>query len=862
MQPNRSWYWCRWMLLVLVTCLGGCNGCRQTGDGLTKEELEKRAKERQKTMEVGAIQTLPDDSENEVLFAKPGHWHQTQQTFKSNREDLPSVVALGSLIRGTESPKLPGTNVINEYTRRTSLPKGQSKTVDLQYFVPFSGKKQDEFSTTTNRLFFRSELLSAPLMTPIMQAPSSQPANELKEHEYLMVVLSPQSSSYKYLGVLDAVFWRGEEFMIEERTRSYHLQLVNAKDNRYAFPTSMLNMTQIAVLVWDDVSPENLSATQKDAIVDWLHWGGQILISGPSSWSRLQESFLSPYLPASTAQATELTDEDFAQISNTWVVEDITLNAVKEPLKIVGPPVAGLDFSLSERGNWLPGAGKMVAESRIGRGRIVLTAYPMREPRIYQWKYYSSFLSTGLLRRHSRWFRRSKEDSSIAQYWRAPYDSSQRDPKMHSNVRILTRDLPLSASSEQSDSESVLPEMGMGGSAFTAIKGDSLNAPKSSDEAMQWGGRGAAWNDYSGLSSQALVALKEAAGIELPSRSTIIYILAGYLLCLVPLNWLVFKLLGRLEFAWIAAPLMAVAGVIVVTKVARLDIGFARRTTEIAVLELHEDYPRAHLTQYLALYTSLSTNYEIDFPDNDSVALPLGDISRNLRRAGSETRNLRTNFGRSEGVTLEPLTVYSNSTEMLHAEQIVGLDGGLRLGSLGANGDSGEALKNDTGLQLQECMLVRRSEDDQIELAWVGDLPSGQTAPLQFEPASSDRLWENWKNNPITQPDLPEVEVGSGSDNDALWIGGVLREIVRKTPIMQGQTRLFGFTNDRPSELRVNPAEDQYDGRCVIVAHLTPRILGNVTPDKNIMSVVKASMVKESETVKPEIDSDTQPILN
>ena len=849
------------MLLILLTCLSGCNGCRQSGDQLTKEELEKRAKERQKNMEVGAIQTLPDDSENKILYAKPGHWHQTQQTFKSNREDLPSVVALGSLVRGTEAPRLPGTNVINEYTRRTSLPKGQSKTVDLQYFVPFSGKKQDEFSTTTNRLFFRSELLSAPLMTPIMQAPSSQPANELKEHEYLMVAMSPQATSYKYLGVLDAVFWRGEEFMIEERTRSYHVSLMSPKDNRYAFPTSMLNMTSMAVLIWDDVSPENLSANQKDAIIDWVHWGGQLIVSGPSSWSRLQESFLSPYLPASVANATELSTEDFAELSAKWVVDDITVKASKEPLTIIGSPVAGLDFTLSEKGNWLPGAGKMVAESRVGRGRIVLTAYPMREPRIYQWKYYSSFFSTGLLRRHSRWFRRSKEDSSIAQYWRAPYDSSQRDARMHSNVRILTRDLPLSVSSDQS--EAVPPEMGMGGQAFTALDEDSLNAPESNDEAMQWGGRGAAWNDYSGLSSQALVALKEAAGIELPSRSTIIYLLAGYLLCLVPLNWLIFKLLGRLEFAWIAAPLMALAGVIVVTKVARLDIGFARRTTEISVLELHEDYPRGHLTQYLALYTSLSTNYAIDFPENDSVALPLGDISRNLRRAGSDVRNLRTNFGRSEGVTLEPLTVYSNSTEMLHAEQIVGLDGGIRLGTLGENGEAGEALKNDTGVTLEGCMLVRRMEDDQIVLAWVGDLPSGQTAPLEFSAASSDGLWENWKKNPVTQPELPDVDVGSGTESDALWIGGVLREIVRKTPIMRGQTRLFGYTNDRPSELRVNPVEDQYDGRCVIVAHLTPRTLGDVTPDKNIMSVVKASMVKESDTVKPEIDNESeQPILN
>jgi hypothetical protein len=99
----------------------------------------------------------------------------------------------------------------------------------------------------------------------------------------------------------------------------------------------------------------------------------------------------------------------------------------------------------------------------------------------------------------------------------------------------------------------------------------------------------------------------------LPSRSTIVQLLAGYLICLVPLNYLLFRSMRRLELAWLAAPILALGAVVVVTKVAQLDIGFARRTTEIAVLELHEGHPRGHLTQYVALYTSLSTNYAIEF---------------------------------------------------------------------------------------------------------------------------------------------------------------------------------------------------------------------------------------------------------
>lgn len=865
-----SWRVGHWLLLLTLVSASGCSGCRPADEKLSREELEKRAREQRDSLEMSNVVSLPADSETKVLYAKPGHWHETQQQFKSNREDM-RVVAVGSVARGNELAQIPGTNVVNEFTRRTTLPKGQSKTIDLQYFVPYSGKKQDPFSNASTALKFRTELLSWPLMTPILQAPSTMPANELKDHEFQLVAIGPQALSYEYLTVLDAIYWRGEEFMQEERTRSYYVTLVKPTDGNYSFPHSMLTMTAIAAIVWDDVSPDDLSENQQEALIDWIHWGGQLIVSGPSSWSRLQNSFLSPYLPATSANAAAFATEDFSSLSETWIVEDRAPRATMDPITIDGAPVGGLKFDLAGSGQWLPGTGELVAESQVGRGRIVLTGFPLREPRIYRWKYFSSFFSTGLLRRHPRVFRRSEADRSIAQYWTAPFDGAQHDARLHSNMRILTRDLPLSAvsggfSAEQRES------LGMGGEAFEAVQENNINVPNfqtsgqdnsgqdMSSEMSQWGGRGAAWNDYSGLSFQALAALKAAAGIELPSRKTIIYLLAGYLLCLVPLNWLLFKLIGRLEYAWLAAPLMAMVGVAVVLKVARLDIGFARRTTEISVLEIQGDHSRGHLTQYLALYTSLSMNYAVDFPENGSVALPLGDISRSVRRAGDVTRNLRTNYGQSEGVTLEPLTVYSNSTEMLHAEQMVALDGGLRLGNRGDDGSGAPALKNELGIDLLSTMVVRRTVSDSLEVAWIGDLDSGMSADLVYQPVSANRLWENWRDSPVTQPDVPEEIVGEGVEENALWIGGVLKELVRKTPLMRGQTRLFAYTNDRPSKLTVTPEEDQFDGRCVVVAHLTPQTLGNVKPDVNIMSrLTSEDLDEESKAQAAEEPRDQDP---
>ena len=65
-----------------------------------------------------------------------------------------------------------------------------------------------------------------------------------------------------------------------------------------------------------------------------------------------------------------------------------------------------------------------------------------------------------------------------------------------------------------------------------------------------------------------------------------------HLLVIVPVNWLVFRLLGRVEWAWAAVPALAIGWGLVVIWMAQLDIGFARSETEVAVLEMHQGFPR------------------------------------------------------------------------------------------------------------------------------------------------------------------------------------------------------------------------------------------------------------------------------
>ena len=61
--------------------------------------------------------------------------------------------------------------------------------------------------------------------------------------------------------------------------------------------------------------PDNLNPSQQQAMLDWLHWGGQLILVGGAgpSLSILKDSFLEPYLPAELSGESALLDADDLQ---------------------------------------------------------------------------------------------------------------------------------------------------------------------------------------------------------------------------------------------------------------------------------------------------------------------------------------------------------------------------------------------------------------------------------------------------------------------------------------------------------------------------------------------------------------------
>ncbi len=162
---------------------------------------------------------LPADSDIVIPTAKAGHWVETIRQVKSNREDL-QVIASGDVMRGSDKVlNIPHTSITTEFTRPTILPKGQSKTIDLQYFVPTTSIAVDPNNPVSTVLRLRSSLLSRSLLTPLVQEPVS--AAELGFSEFLLTVVSPKPQEYAFLSATDMVLWRGTDLMTDERLRCF-----------------------------------------------------------------------------------------------------------------------------------------------------------------------------------------------------------------------------------------------------------------------------------------------------------------------------------------------------------------------------------------------------------------------------------------------------------------------------------------------------------------------------------------------------------------------------------------------------------------------------------------------------------------
>ncbi len=494
-------------------------------------------------------------------------------------------------------------------------------------------------------------------------------------------------------------------------------------------------------LIWDDVDPQLLTQPQQQALFDWLHQGGQLIISGPKSLDQLgQHTFLHDYLPALAGEPMKISAETLAPLNQRW-----TLPVNKQAGKSLAAATTwnGITLKLQPDAQFVPGAGDLVAQRQVGRGRIVVTAFRLTQRELWDWPSFDGFVNGCLLLRPPRKFSTTGLLNRLTVDW-ADASLSVTDPQWVTQVRYLSRDNAAGPNQPDQSAETETLGAGIGG-----------------------------WTDFSDVANAARAVLQEAAGIAIPKPAFVLWSLAAYLVVLVPLNWLLFWAIRRVEWAWIAAPVIAVVSMLLIVKLAQLDIGFARSQTEIDVLEMHNNYPRGFLTRYIALYTSLSTNYDVHAVDPSTLVLPFSADPNFALLPGQTSRTVT--YQNDPDVLLSGFTVPSNSTGLLHGEQMFDLGGTI------AYGADGDELQNQTNLTLERAAVIRRTPQGDYQMAWIGDLPRRGRTKLMFHRTDPDFNW-SLDMSGAGQAGLPRFNFGQ------------LADLVRgKQHLRPGEDRLIGL---------------------------------------------------------------------
>ena len=116
-------------------------------------------------------------------------------------------------------------------------------------------------------------------------------------------------------------------------------------------------------VIWDDVDPQLLNERQQHALIDWLHQGGQLIISGPKSLDQLGEhTFLHDYLPALAGEPLKISTETLAPLNQRW-----TLPVNKRAGKSLAAATAwnGIALKLRPDAQFVPGTGELVAQKQV-----------------------------------------------------------------------------------------------------------------------------------------------------------------------------------------------------------------------------------------------------------------------------------------------------------------------------------------------------------------------------------------------------------------------------------------------------------------------------------------------------------------
>lgn len=792
-------------LYLLAPLLVGCQGCRD-------ETLPDEAAEQRPAAEIShqPIRTSPEDPAAVGVPVKPGHWMSVGQSWKANTQDyrgaLWTAPAWLGEPSGQQSNRWPMHSV-----RPAVLPKGQTKRLESRILIPPS------FSSSGQRMAVRGRF-EAPRQGIVTDS-GADPAMVMAPDEYFFVVLTQRPEQFSILQVQDWVRPPLDPQFSGRQTLDYRV-VIPVGEGMLPIPDTFFEWTSTAYVLWDDVEPGTLTEDQRRAVRDWLHWGGQIILNGPAAARALAGSEFADLVPIEPSGSERLEAERLISLLQQWSVP-----SDRSVARLVGR----LDDNASRAGvagetragvAELPKTAGLVVEQRVGRGRVAMTRFDLGAGWLPEWGSLQSFYNGALLRRPPRAYQ------TVGEVLRLGFIGAEGertdDPRLATQLRIFARDAALpvvdDASATSQPPVRTTPATPPATTAIpatsqtTALPGTSTPGTAGDAERLSpWldtnvsfapGTGMGSWTDRSDTGLLATDLLREEAGITIPKSSFVAKSLAIYLLVLVPLNCLIFGLLGRLEWAWLTVPLIGLVGAAVIARSAQLDIGFARSRTEIDLLEIQAGYSRGHLSRYLAIYNSLSTSYAFRFENRDAVAAPVGMVHAS---AAGDDFGFRQAY--EQGVTLTGLSIASNQTKAIHAEQMLELGGSIHFDPASGR------LENASELSLWDAAVIARDDDGELRSVSIGTLSAGTIETVRLR-----------SGTPAVPDELP------------MGVQRMLRRLTAGDDLARGEYRLVARCETAQPGLVVVPAVSQTRQQTVVLVHLVRPPLPPPETDRNLRS--------------------------
>ncbi len=768
-------------------------------DQLTKiltdpDKLEELKKERLRPpIEFFRSQVMPNDV---LPYIKANHWSMLGLELRSNHDDYEGMLQ-------SRPVGLAGQPNEVVYRRDARLVKGQRARLTLPMLLP-TIPKEVGLQLIRPEAIRQDEEWLAPLRV-------------LEPHQQMVVVASKNPNDpyarWTNMRATTPTSGRKDDPLLADKQRYYRMVLPLEPD-KPMLSSHPLTWSPISHLIWDGLPPEAIGVGQQQAILDWMHWGGQIVVVGGAgpAYAPLRESFLARYLPAepsgenvlrSGAELKPLSEaypppaaqvdsdepiasnisyqDAFALMGRRYRPPATIATAAKKPIYFAAlrPKPGAVAIPLGG-----PDDPPLAVEWKVGRGRVIMLSFALTDPDLVGWPGFDTLVRRVVLRRPEEKMLEKVRQGASGGFVPPVYEPLNGLDL--TTVRYLSRDLgapPREALDEDGGKSYRTMPMGM----QPSVQVPEVEVPVGE------------WLDSARLPGLAREKLEKASGIEIPSSRFVLKVILAYILALVPLNWLICRyVLGRREWAWVVVPTLSLAFAIGVERAAAYDVGYDSSCDEIDLIETQGTYSRGHLSRFASIYSTGRVRYTISYPnDPTALALPLA-TGRSLR--GEDLS--QSTFQTLPNPALSGFQVQPRSLALFRAEQMASLPGTVAL----VVGAEGAVVDNQSGLDLNDAWVVEvQAAGEKLKVARLGALAQGQKVPVG---------------------DLAILDEGARPPEGQLdprpFLDLLLERSVAQRPEEVGELRLVAWAAKPMAGQAIDPPVDRQRGFTLVVAHLRP----------------------------------------